>query len=178
MLGTYSSPARTSGDDFLARLPRRSQHDRTHLERWLLHIRQRDVRFKRAHAAGLVFAHHKLQVIFPRRQVEARGVLDILLPRLQGRVEIELDRLARAADRPLHLVNHFANNVERSLVFVAALHKGNLRARHDQRNRHEEAILIQAEVHRVEIDGHVGRRQVARPVALPDPARDLRALNA
>jgi hypothetical protein len=39
---------------------------------------------KRAHAAGLVLAHHKLHLILARRQIEAGGVLDILLPRLQA----------------------------------------------------------------------------------------------
>ena len=65
------------------------------------------------------------------------------------------------ADGPLHFVDHFANNVERGLVLVAALHKRNLRSRHDERHGDVETILIEAEVHGVKIDGHVGGRQIA-----------------
>src|ERR1035438_1728933 len=77
-----------------ARLARRGQYDRAHLERSLLHFRQRDLRLERAHAAGLVFAHDKLQAIFTGREVEAGSVLNIFLPRLKCRVEIQLDRFA------------------------------------------------------------------------------------
>ncbi len=45
---------------FLARLPQRGQHDGAHLQRLLLHVGKRDVRFKRAHAARLVLAYDKL----------------------------------------------------------------------------------------------------------------------
>ena len=116
---------------------------------------------KRAHAPGLVFAHHKLQLILARRQVEAGGVLDVLLPRLQRGIEIQLDRLPRAPDGPLHLIDDFANDVERGLVLVAALDKRNLRTRHDQRDRHIEAVFVEPEIHGVQIDRHVGGRQIA-----------------
>ncbi len=50
----------------LARLALRGQHDGAHLERSLLQIGQRDVGDERAHAAGLIFAHHKLELILAR----------------------------------------------------------------------------------------------------------------
>ena len=128
---------------------------------------------ERAHAAGLVFAHHKFELILARRQVEARRVLDILLPRLQRRIEIELDGFAHAADGPLHLVDHRADDVERGLVLVAAFDERNLRAGHEQRDRHVVAILIEAEVHGVEIDGDVGGGQIAGQLLVQFAARDL-----
>ena len=68
------------------------------------------------------------------------------------------------ADGPLHLIDHRADNVQRGSprrVLVTALHKRNLRARHDQRDRHKESILIQAEIHSVHINRHICSRQVA-----------------
>ena len=100
-------------------------------------------------------------MIFAGRQVEARGVLDIFLARVQRRIEIQLDGFARAADRSLHFVDHFADDVERRLVLVAAFHKRNLRAGHQQRNRHGIAIVVEPEVHGVEIDCDVGSWQIA-----------------
>ncbi len=116
----------------LAGLARGREHDGTHLERRLLHFRQRDVGFERAHAAGLVFAHHKLEVVLAGRQVEAGGVLNVFLARLLRGIEVELDGFARAADGALHFVDHGANDVERSLVLIPTLHKGDLRAGHDE----------------------------------------------
>ncbi len=173
MLGTYSSPLRTSGSCFLARLALRGQHDGAHLERSLLEIGQRDLGDERAHAAGLVFAHHEFELVLARRQIEAGGVLDVLLPRLQRRIEVELDGIAHAAHRALGFVDHGADDVERGLVLVAALHKGNLRAGHDERNRHVEAVGVEAEVHGVHVDGHVGGGQIAGQLILRVPARGL-----
>ena len=151
---------------FLARLAHRRQHDGTHFQRRLLHLRQRDLGLEGAHLPGLVFAHDKFQAVLSRRQIEAGGVLNVFLPRLQSRIEIELDRLARLADGPLGLVDDRADDVQRGLVRfstlgVAALHKRNLRAGNDQRNRHKETVIVEAEIQSVQIDGHVGGRQVA-----------------
>jgi len=49
----------------------------------------------------------------------------------------------------------------RGEVLVAAFCKRNLRARHDQRHRHIESIVVEAEVHRIKIERHVGGGQIA-----------------
>ncbi len=61
---------------------------------------------------------------------------------------------------------HGADDVERGLVLVAALDERNLRAGHDERNRHEEAVFVEAEVHGVHVDRHVGGRQIAGELIL------------
>ena len=50
----------------LAGLALRGEQNRTHLERSLLQIGQRDIGDERAHAAGLVFAHHKFDLVLAR----------------------------------------------------------------------------------------------------------------
>ena len=106
----------------------------------------------------LVLSHHKLQMILARRQAKARRILNILLPRLLLLVHSQLHRLAHMPNRPLRLINHFANHIQRSLIPIPALHKRYLRPRNDQRNRHIEPIFIQPEIIRIEIQRNIRRR--------------------
>src|SRR6185312_11488281 len=56
---------------------------------------------------------------------------------------------------------HFAEYVETCLVAVAALHKRNLRTWNDQADGHVVLVVRAPEVERLQINGYVGRRQVA-----------------
>ena len=88
-----------------------------------------DVGFKGAHAAGLVFAHHKLKVVLAEWQVEAGGVLDIFPRDLLGMSRCRaLPFRAHFADIWPGGLLHGADDVERGLVCVAALDERNLRA--------------------------------------------------
>ena len=73
---------------------------------------------ERSHAAGLILADHKLQMVLAGRQVEARRVLDLLLARLQSRVQIELDGFTRMADRAFNLINDLA--AQRTTIFLCS----------------------------------------------------------
>src|SRR5580704_9304612 len=62
----------------------------------------------------------------------------------------------------LFLVEHYANDIEGCFVPIAAAHEGDLRTGHNQRNRNEIFIRLQAKVCVTEIEGQIGGGQLGR----------------
>ena len=72
------------------------KHNRTEFEGKLFQVREIDVGFEGPHAASLIFADHKFEVVLAQGQAEAGGVLDILARNLLGIIDRET-RFAGAA---------------------------------------------------------------------------------
>ncbi len=128
------------------RLALAGQDHGAHLERSLSDVRDNEIGLKGPQAAALVLAHHELEMVLARRKDESGGVLNVFAPHFLRGVERQFYCLAHASDRAFQLVEHCADDVQRSFVLIAALGERNLRSGHHQRYRHVKPAVVQAEV--------------------------------
>ncbi len=102
--------------------------------------------FKRTYLASLIFTHHKLQVVAPRRKRKTSGILNVSPRHILRLVHRKLHRVTHVAYHQALRIAHLAQDVERRFVLILALGKRNLRPRHEQRHRHIQAVGILAKI--------------------------------
>src|SRR6201993_5320884 len=95
-----------------------AENYRTHAQRGLAQIWNLHVGLEGAHAAGLIFAHHKFQVVAARSEDKTGVVLHIFAADLLRAVESELDGVAQMPDRNFTCETDFADHVYRSVIFI------------------------------------------------------------
>src|SRR5260370_4269206 len=137
-----------------------AEHDGTHAQRRLAQIGNLHIGFEGPHAPALIFAHDKFQVIAPRREEKTGVVLHVLAADLLRAIQRELHGVALVPDGKLPVHAHLANDIDGGVVFVFFLHKGNLRAGDDERNRKIVVRIVLPEIGRAGVNRNVGLRQL------------------
>ena len=145
---------------YFYRLGLAGQHYRTHFEGLRFQVRHLNIGFERSHAAGLIFAHDKLQMILAAQQAHPGVILHILFLYIGRCAHREFHGVANSIQWVAFVVEHHSNHVQRCLVAVAAAHEWDLRARYHQRNGNEKLVAIQPEVSDPEVERQIRGRQL------------------
>src|SRR5208282_5866491 len=109
-----------------------AQHHGTHFHGRLAQVRDAHIGLKRAHAPGLIFADHKLQVVAAGSQEEAGVVLNVFAADVASAFDGEFYGVAQTADGEFAALKSFPDDVNRGVVLVLFGNKGNLRAGDDE----------------------------------------------
>src|SRR5256885_2107880 len=133
-----------------------AEDDGTHAQRIFAEVGNLNIGFKRAHAAGLVFADDESQVVAAGSENKTGIVLNIFAAHLLSAVESELDGVAEMAYGQFAFGADFAGDVDGGVVFIFCLDEGNLRTRDNERNGEIVVRVVLAEIRGSGVNGYVG----------------------